>query len=101
MGPRLIIPIGKQNKLTQERFAPIRRKQQPCAAFFQGQDESLHDGNAAVLTDRAESRLDALLLAPCPETVVPELDALIGHKVLRRGARRADGQGPLSWSSDL
>ena len=81
VGAMAVVPRGKISKLAQKRSSPERDQRQPCDTLLERQDQSLHHGNAAVLTDRAEPRTDALPPAPRFELFAGELGTLITNQV--------------------
>ena len=50
VGAMAIVPRRKISKLAQKRSSPERHQRQPRDALLERQDESLNDGDAAVLT---------------------------------------------------
>ena len=86
-----IVPRRKISKLAQKRSSPERHQRQPRDALLEREDQSLDHGDAAVLTDGAEPRAYALLLAPWFEFLACKLGALIGDQVAGRDACGMDG----------
>jgi len=60
----LVEPVGIPTKLPAERFAAKWHEDDPCAFVFEAQNETLHQGNAAMLTNGAEARCDPLTTTP-------------------------------------
>jgi hypothetical protein len=81
-----VVPIDEQQQLATERRTLHRDRHQASAAVLERQDESLDDGQAAVLADGAEPRADVEAIAPVLEAVTPELPSLVADQVLGFGA---------------
>ena len=85
MWSTLIVPLGHTGDFTAERLTAERNMgQQPEESFGCG-DQPLNDGNAPILVDGPETRLDAASLAPRLELGTPELPAFVGDQVSRCG----------------
>ena len=82
----LVIPIGKQLKLSAEGLAAKWHEDDARTLALQAQDESLDNRDAAVLANGTESGCDAFEIAPAFEHVTPELLALVADHVFRCGA---------------
>ena len=87
----LVVPDGVTGQFVPEGFFPHgHQKQSPRAFGFQRANESFDHGDAAVLTDGPESRLNTAMSAPGFESVAPELRSLVADNVLWRLAGLAD-----------
>ena len=82
----LIVPIRIPHKLPTERFASKWHKDDPCAFVLEAQNESLHQRNAAVLTNSAEAGCDPIAITPVLEHIAPELLAFVADNVFWRRA---------------
>lgn len=87
----LVVPAKERVEFTPQ-VLPAQGDCDAAEAFvFERSDESLDDGDAAVLADGAEARPDAVASAPGLEPRAPELTALVGDDVSRRLACCGDG----------
>lgn len=64
MRPEFIIPCYVQSKFLAHGSEVERHEDLPGTFVFHGEDEPFDDGNAAILTHSAESRLYLLFLTP-------------------------------------
>jgi hypothetical protein len=78
----LVEPFHEERQLSPEVSASSGHADHASAFVFQSSDEPFDHGNAAVFSDGAESRLDALGLAAVLERRAPELATFVGHDVL-------------------
>ena len=77
----MIKPVDIPHKLSAARLAAKWHEYDPRAFVFEAQNEPLHQGNAAVLTNGAEAWPDSLAITPVLERVAPKLLALIADNV--------------------
>lgn len=73
MGTILVVPVKKKQELPEEGVAKRRHQESPRALGLQRPEEPLDDGDAAVLTDCSDSRMDFLPSAACEEARAAEL----------------------------
>jgi len=83
--PVLIEPDFKEPKLPMERLPAKWHEDDSRAFILEAQDESLNQGNAAVLANGAEAGRDPLAITPGLERIAPELLALVADNVFWRG----------------
>jgi len=81
--PEAIVPVGVCGHVPSHGRLLHRNDAGAEAFFLHRADESLDHGDAAVLTDGAESRLDLAPPAPTFEWPAPELFALVADNVPR------------------
>ncbi len=84
-------PVGIPHKLPAERVAAKWHEDDPRAFVLEAQNEPLHQGNAAVLTNGAEAWRDPLAIKPVLERIAPELPALVTDDVFWRRPGVDDG----------
>ncbi len=85
MRAMLVIPRDEQSQFVSKSIASYRDQQTPCSLTLHRPDESLNDGDAAVLSNGAISRLDLSATAPDLKSIAPELDTFVADYVFRRG----------------
>lgn len=76
--------------LAEHRYLAERGHYSPQKLALHRSDESLDEGDAAMLPNRSSPRADATTLAPPLEAIAPELGALVGDDEIRRGGARPD-----------
>ena len=83
MRPVCVVPGNIEVKLAIERAAPERDYRKQARAFsFERADESLHDGNAALLADGAKPLADAIRTAPAYKALTIKLPATVSDQML-------------------
>ena len=87
----LIKPVGIPHKLPAERLAAKWHEDDPRAFVLEAQNEPLHQGNAAVLTNGAEAGSDPLAFTPLLVRVAPELLAFVANNIFGCGTGVDDG----------
>jgi hypothetical protein len=96
MRPMPVVPVDVEPELASKRVASVGDKQSTRALFLHRSDQSLDDGDAAVLADGAEALPDAPTPAPLPEPLVSELRPTVRDQMPRtsvRGAQRSSKSG--------
>ena len=81
----MIEPAGVPHKLPAARLAAKWHEDDPRAFVLEAQNEPLHQGNAAMLTNGAEAWCDPLTITPILEHAAPELLVLVEDNVFWRG----------------
>ena len=89
MRPILVVPVEVPRNRAPQVGAVEGHEDFPKQLALQRQDEALGHRDAAALAHRPESRGDAASPAPALEDV-PELHALVGDSVLRRGSNASN-----------
>ena len=83
----VVVPIREQHQLATTRLTAQRNQYLTCALILERPDQSLHHGNAAVLTDRAVARWrDGSAFGPLPKSVAIKDPVSIADDVFRRRA---------------
>ena len=82
----MIEPVCIQHKLPAQRLAAKWHEDDPRTFVLEAQNEPLHQGNAAVLTNGAKARCDSTAITPILEHGAPKLLALVADDVFWRRA---------------
>jgi hypothetical protein len=98
MGPRVVVPKHEGIQPSLHRCQRARDEDLAQALVLQRLDHALEDGDRAVLTDRAEARLDGVCRTPIA-VVTAELRAAIADDVPRRSA--CGGNSPIEQRDDV
>mgnify|MGYP001823383351 CR=1 FL=1 len=80
----MIVPTCIRRQLRVERVPTKWHEHYAGTFILHAQDESLHQGDAAVLTDSAEAGFDAIAITPVLEDIAPELLAFVADNIFRR-----------------
>ena len=84
----MVVPADIQRQLAAKCLTLVGDQQPTRALVLDRSDQPLDHSDAAVLAHRAEALLNAAATAPSPESIVGELDALVGDEM----AWLTDGQ---------
>ena len=75
-----VVPVDEQREFTPQFLPVVRNEESACALVLEGPDDSLDDGETAVLADRAEPPPDSTTAAPAPKPLVGELTAVVSNE---------------------
>jgi hypothetical protein len=91
MRPKPVVPVEVERELASKRVVSVGDKQSTRALFLHRSDQSLDDGDAAVLADGAEALPDVPTPAPLSEPLVSELRPTVRDQMPRASVRGAQG----------
>ena len=77
----LIVPKDKELQVFNKGLSVRRHQRKRYVVLFERKDKPLNNGDAAMLSDRSESRADFVMPAPFLEIVIPELRTFIANNI--------------------
>ena len=83
MRPMNVVPSNDVVQFALKRLAAVGNQEQPREYALERENEAFHNGDAAMLSNRAVARLDSFPCGPVAEAVAIELSAAIADDMQR------------------